>query len=36
MQVNSTDDTGLFSINAHYNESKIKGDKIKAGKNGKL
>lgn len=36
MQINSTDDNGLFSISAHYNESKIKADKMKAGKNGKL
>lgn len=36
MQMNSTDDNGLFSISARYSDSKIKGDKIKPGKNGKL
>lgn len=36
MQLNSTDDNGLFSITAHYSDSKIKGEKVKPGKNGKL
>lgn len=35
MQMNLTDTTGLFSINVKYNDSKIKGTKIKPGKSGK-
>ena len=36
MQMNSTDDNGLFSIKIHYSESKIKAEKAKPGKNGVL
>jgi hypothetical protein len=35
MQMNLTDSDGLFSINVRYNDTKIKGDKIKVGKSGK-
>lgn len=34
MQMNVTDDFGLFAITIHYSDSKIKGEKSKAGKNG--
>ena len=34
--MNITDDMGLFSISVHYSDSKIKGEKAKAGKNGVL
>lgn len=36
MQMNSTDDNGLFSIMINYNNEKIKGAKAKPGKNGIL
>lgn len=34
MQMNVTDDFGLFAITVHYSDTKIKGEKAKAGKNG--
>lgn len=34
MQMNVTDDDGLFAVTIHYSDSKIKGEKSKAGKNG--
>lgn len=36
MQMNSTDDNGLFSISISYSDEKIKGVKAKPGKNGIL
>lgn len=34
--MNVTDDFGLFSIKIHYNDTKIKSERAKAGKNGVL
>ena len=36
MQMNSTDDHGLFAVTVHYSDSKIKPEKAKAGNNGIL